>query len=682
MNTTPSTISPPSNGGKTETFAEKHMDNDHSMQLMSGGELSIENVNAVGYQGRMNTSRNAGITAFNSSLLENFMKFPTILYNGSVATTTPVGTTIYQTAVSPILFNATSLTRVKNFATNFRQWSGSMTVRIIFTKPIFLQTKVIASFIPGITLNEANSLSIDDLYGAQYHTVMNPDNDNEMSYHIPFISGLNWLDMNVSTGVFIVKLFQPLVSSQPTNTPTPSIPFTLTLSSTTDDNKFMPLTFRYLVNPKFENPILNSNANSVISTLLSPQSPSDSPSSIYEASFQASQTTSDRVNTMVFVPKRAIPDVLYGSIKTTLPTSNVGPVLGRRLYQTVDQSGCSLNNKTQLLASPTTRVYFTPESAGNQCSMGWPYAPALPFILSYSAVLLNNIIQTDYYYVARLSNSIKILFNTSQCMMPNTFGPGAIGQVYTLNLIGGGFYYANNSSPDTAIGNISYIFNNLSTVTYRQLVDGSFNYLIEMRDVADSGPGFDPTTMLIAQGPTRFTPFSFKAEFGSQNVLDQQRKLYDAVLDDAGSVDSNFTHVAFYSRGDQAGVEKQLANHNYSNLLVADSASVDSGFDDRAIDTGIDIEGENFRFTFLEVLFGIQYGAKVIGNAARFVSDICSYVTPFFTVAGQRVGPNDFAVLALTNPGSPVVFNGNLLPTRAVVDLTTTEASVIPYNRH
>ena len=257
-------------------MAEKtQMSQNTSGSLLSGGPLAVENTSVVQNKGvRFDVGKNASISTFQPSVLTSFLKYPTILYEGSVSSTTPIGANIYATPVSPSLLKSTSLSRIANFATNFRQWNGAMTARLIFTKPIFVQTKVIAAYIPGASESEIDTISIADMYGAQYHCVMNPDNDNELSFKIPFVSGRNWLPMTVSSGLFLVKLFQPLIASQPTNVANVTIPFTITISSNSDmsdEAKLAPLDFRYLVAPTYQNQIIKRDFQEIIINSISPQ---------------------------------------------------------------------------------------------------------------------------------------------------------------------------------------------------------------------------------------------------------------------------------------------------------------------------------------------------------------------------------------------------------------------------
>lgn len=288
---------------KIEPFSISSNSEDHSTQLLSGGELSVENANVVKTKdGHLNLSKLADTTLFQSNHFSSYLKYPTVLYDGTISPQSAVGTTLYASEVSPILMKSTRLTRVANIASNFNQWTGSMRIRMIFTKAIFMQTKIIACFLPGYNLIDAESLDISDLYGAQYHAVMNPDNDNELSFEIPFISGKNYHNMTESTGLFIVKLFQPLVSSQPSGTTNTSIPFTMLISS--DDNTSTPLNYRYLINPSLNNSSTIQNVKQDLATQLSPQVNNNVDSfENYSTTIASTVPDGSRFRTVAFLPR-------------------------------------------------------------------------------------------------------------------------------------------------------------------------------------------------------------------------------------------------------------------------------------------------------------------------------------------------------------------------------------------
>jgi hypothetical protein len=291
---------------------------DHSTQLLSGGELSVENVNVIKTEmSHLNLSKLADKTLFAHDHFTQYLQFPTVLFTGTISPQSQVGTTLYSTEVSPVLMKSTRLTRVANIASNFNQWTGSMRVRIIFTKAIFMQTKIICCYLPGYTNSDAEFLDVSDLYGAQYHAVMNPDNDNELSFEIPFISGKNYHNMKESTGLFIIKLFQPLVSSQPTGTTNSNIPFTILLSSDSDSKT--PLTYRYLINPSLNNNTIEQIQRADLATQLSPQV--DNSLNSYDnlsSSVARPVLEGDRNRTVAFLPRNVnIPVDAAGTLKQT-----------------------------------------------------------------------------------------------------------------------------------------------------------------------------------------------------------------------------------------------------------------------------------------------------------------------------------------------------------------------------
>lgn len=242
------------------------------------------------------------------------------------------------------------------------QWTGNFLVRIIFTKAIFMQTKIIMAFIPGADISQADNITISDMYGAQFHAVMNPDNDNELSFVVPFISGKMWHNMNESTGVLIMKLFQPLVASQPTGTASNVIPFTITLSSDHDRGQNIassPLTFRYLIAPTFQNTVINQIVVNDLTTQISPQISNTINSYAQYSTMRTAQILPEnRYKSMAILPVVTPIRVMNAISPDYLPTAIYGGKSNgdANAYN----SGCKVTDSTNIYCKLNSKDFVAP----------------------------------------------------------------------------------------------------------------------------------------------------------------------------------------------------------------------------------------------------------------------------------------------------------------------------------
>ncbi len=586
---------------------------DHSTQMLSGGALTVENVNVVKNSGSFNTATNASISTFSPNLLNSFLIYPTVMFDGTISSTMPIGTTIYSTLVSPALMKSTSITRIANFATNFRQWCGSMTIRMIFTKPIFVQTKVIASFIPGISEDDIDNITIADMYGAQYHVVMNPDNDNELEFKIPFISGRNWLNMSQSTGVFIVKLFQPLIASQPTGVVNVSVPFTLTLSSNNatanDGERLMPINFRYLVAPTFGNQILQNDYREILINSISPQIKNVATDK-YAGFIPILQSESCIAKSLVLLPRSKINDFY-------------------------NQKYISINNDTDFRSTPNSLdssrdLIFTNQTLPiyppfvNTSITGRSYVKV---VHTYVDIVPSLALNLHEYTLDSQSQAVRILFCSNLQVAPiGTYNASALT-------------FKNTNPVQTEITlkgtmTMQISFNN-----------GNYNYLIQS---TDSSTSIGSAETIDFTYPISFVAFPTTASAANYNQ--QLHDMDDILVADRGSQDA--THVLLVSSNSKSDTQAQIEKGNYSNLVVASQDQMSASFADRALSTSSLVSGYETgqRIDVLTLLMLLKTGVDVVARVSRIASDVLSYVIPIFQANGRFIGPNQVVIFDLTGP--------------------------------
>jgi hypothetical protein len=623
---------------------------------MAGGELGVENVNVVSNNNfKYDVSKNASISTFSPTFLSNYLKYPTVLFTGEINSTAPIGADIYTSEISPTLLKSNSLTRVKNFATNFRQWNGSMCLRIIFTKPIFVQTKVIAAFLPGVTLDQAKNLTVYDLYGAQYHSVMNPDNDNELSFYIPFITGLNWLNMEQSTGVISIKLFQPLIASQPTGVSNVTIPYTILLSSQFHDT-LNPLNFRFLISPSYNNAIFKSNANAAIVNSISPVC---NPSKVLPGLIPNQQSTQFSSKSIVLLPRSSINNYAQQKYNHSIDGTKVTPI--GNISDNV--SSLSLDSNKVNVYDSNALLYNTPFSQYQQFQLvDQQLTTRVP--ASYDTVFTTDIVLGQYvinvqpgtnrHRIRLVSNIINSPLGQFKvvptCLILSTAGTSFYMYDITMSIsrASNGLYY-HDISADSALAR----FPDTGSVEWAS--SGNFAYY-------DSNAQIAP------------------------NVAAQLREFALSISADAPN--PNSTHVLMYSPFNAAETEYQISNNNLSNLTICTNDQFSAAANERSL-TGYEIVDSGYETSFntspnitiLEILYFIKAAADTIAVVSTTISNVLSYVLPSSIINNVNVNPNNFIILPL-NETNPVFYTptGNFNSTLAPVNHPRIRIGVINNN--
>lgn len=610
---------------------------DHSTQLLSGGELSVENTNVVQHNtGHTNISALANNTTFSSDDFDKYLKFPTILFEGTLGTNTNAGALLYASEVSPTILKATKLTRVANIASNFLQWNGDLVIRIIFTKAIFMQTKIIAAFLPTAELANVDKVGVIDMYGCQYHAVMNPDNDNELSFVIPFISGKNWHTMRESTGLFLIRLFQPLVTSMPSGTQNATVPFTMTVSSTTNSPN-RPLAFRYLIAPTTVNSTIIATTNSDFATTISPQIDDDSFTPTQPDALVPFETVGNkRIRTGLISPTDV--NVLYNDNTTGRQV--------RTLFQNASLATAIYGYGTQLpgvsqpmeltnfdIRPPYTDRTYT-DYKGNSLSQVQP---------SFSPLIFNiyTLQSAGMYWLSTfpLRNQV---FGFSQFA---DFRPGFQGTGYAFGYSGSGTkqFSLGIRSPYMIIdpellstlnvlpacmrvninglNNPAYLDNVVAQATHNE--DGVFIYYFTGRMTVDfpvqSGVQFSNASSNAFQLATPILSGTSSMQINAQLRVNALKR---------GAIANPYAgHVLAFSCCNTDLTEASVAAGNYSNIVLENSAMLTAAIGGRAA-SQLTESGLN-RVNPLQVYMVLRKGTKILANITAYLDSLFTFVDGF-----------------------------------------------------
>lgn len=173
--------------------------------------------------------------------LQDLMTYETVLLSGVIKADSPANQKVFSFRVSPrMLSSSVAKSRIAHIAEMYLYWQGEIQFRMIVSKAIFQQTKIVIAFIPTPELTEPK-MTADQLVGYQNRIIVNPDNDMEAIIPVPFIADGNWLPMTSSTGWLVARLLQPIVITQNS---TSDIPWTLCVAARPGA-----LRFRYLIPP-------------------------------------------------------------------------------------------------------------------------------------------------------------------------------------------------------------------------------------------------------------------------------------------------------------------------------------------------------------------------------------------------------------------------------------------------
>ena len=667
---------------------------DHSTQLLSGGELSVENTNVVKTEmSHLNLSKLADTTLFSHDHFTQYLQFPTVLYTGSISPQSAVGTTLYSTNVSPALMKSTRLTRVANIATNFNQWTGSMRIRMIFTKAIFMQTKIICCYLPGFSESDADNLDVSDLYGAQYHAIMNPDNDNELSFEIPFISGKNYHNMRESTGLFIVKLFQPLVSSQPTGTTNSTIPFTILLSS--DASSKTPLTYRYLINPSLNNSVIGGIQSADLATQLSPQVANNINSyDNYSTTTASTIPNGLRNRTIGIVPVNVnvptgpdgvlrqvnLVDAMYGDYddptfrqpdihcKNLIANSGYVSLQGQKLTfikQLINSKALSID--IQEFAPPTGNYVtkaFNNIGAINLQNLTNYFTNSDNAQLPGNAICLQKLETTSAF---QQTGPMLLAFITAELPKGMLVGDYKLPQrIYVNHTMQGDsnnrqFVMALDAEPASSADNVFRIvqqkyggFACFTILNFKSSVslDGEVKYTVYGGAAGSTIALPNRTTaltVLTADTPA-FRIFNVDVNYNTMvNEFKLMKKQYKDEM-----LSKNYSHVLVYTSLTAAQAKLAIEQGNFANFELVDNNFYSAALDARFISELTPSE----RFNFISLFYAVKKGINVIGKVVKFVEGALTFVEQFLPSATDpeaRDTSGEAVLVDMTTP-DPVYF--------------------------
>lgn len=173
--------------------------------------------------------------------LDELLSHETVLASGEIEHNAKVDTTIFSVAVAPRLLSSNQAkSRIAHIAEMYMQWQGEIEFRLYITKAIFQQTKIVIAFVPTAIPKDPKYTALQ-LLGFHNRVVVNPSNDSEAIFPVPFIAKGNWLGTQEMTGYLVAKLLQPIVVTQASNT---NIPWTLAVAARPNR-----LRFRYIIPP-------------------------------------------------------------------------------------------------------------------------------------------------------------------------------------------------------------------------------------------------------------------------------------------------------------------------------------------------------------------------------------------------------------------------------------------------
>jgi hypothetical protein len=223
-------ISTVGNTTRSETCNVHSMESTESMAA-SQDETKVNLGTTV--TGMKNASPGGVITtghmqATSAATVAAILRDDVLVANVTLLPTTPVGTVIYSTPISPRLIASDTETRVAYLSRLYRFWSGDMTLRFIFTKTILIQTKLMAVFVPGATLADRPPTPAESTYYS-HRVLMNPANEETYELVVPYVNVAPFSRMSETTGMVYVIVWQPLVVSVGDAN---SLPVSIMLSST------------------------------------------------------------------------------------------------------------------------------------------------------------------------------------------------------------------------------------------------------------------------------------------------------------------------------------------------------------------------------------------------------------------------------------------------------------------
>lgn len=150
--------------------------------------------------------------------IKDILTQETLLSTFEVQTTTEVGQVLAKFAISPErLHPPGESSRISFLSSLFKFWRGDIMLQVIFTKTILQQLKIALVFVPGANISDAPPTK-EQIMMFSHKKIINPANEAEVNFIIPFVSDRPFLPMTSSTGVVYFVLYQPFTGSLDTGT--------------------------------------------------------------------------------------------------------------------------------------------------------------------------------------------------------------------------------------------------------------------------------------------------------------------------------------------------------------------------------------------------------------------------------------------------------------------------------
>ena len=145
--------------------------------------------------------------------IDDILKQETLVSSFTITSDVEVGTRLDAFTVSPNRFHPPGASsRISFMAALFQFWRGTIMLRLVFTKTILQQMKIAVLFVPGAKIDDPTPTKIE-IMQYSHKLIINPSNEMEVMFEIPFISDRPFLRMSEDTGVLYFILFQPFTAS-------------------------------------------------------------------------------------------------------------------------------------------------------------------------------------------------------------------------------------------------------------------------------------------------------------------------------------------------------------------------------------------------------------------------------------------------------------------------------------
>lgn len=186
-------------------------------ELSNNVELGAERIHLVEKApgGSLQASQ---LQATSERSINDILKQETLVSSFSITPDVEVGTRLEAFVVNPNRFHPPQASsRISFMAALFQFWRGMIMLRLVFTKTILQQMKIAVLYVPGAKIDDPTP-SKEEIMMYSHKQIINPSNEVEVMFEIPFVSDRPFLRMSEDTGVIYFILFQPFTASvDPTN---------------------------------------------------------------------------------------------------------------------------------------------------------------------------------------------------------------------------------------------------------------------------------------------------------------------------------------------------------------------------------------------------------------------------------------------------------------------------------